>query len=407
MTGSNPVTPTFKKFIFSTLRNSETKIETNSMEETGKVKLFDAGGDMAQRWFAYAVLPDAFGKPKRYKVYAPARAGQTEQQRRAALSQIAQELSDKIAEGYNPFIEQKQKNIIGLMQEVAQVKTRILAKKWHNSYLVVIELLEQFMRKRGITEPTRADIYDFRIDLIENGGIRDKKISNKTINNYIAIVSTMYEELVQNSKIKTNICKGIKPLPIEVKGHTPYKDSHIKQFLEFAKEHEPMLYVFVNFLYYTLNRPNAIRHLRVGDIELANRRIKFVSEHAKSKKIGYVVISDHFAELLEGLGLHNYPAHFYVFGKEREPDTEPMGINYFYKTNRNVLRLLKIMRYGYTLYSWKHTGAIHLYNAIRDIKRVSDQCLHSDVSVTMRYLRGLGVIFGDDEIMRKQPKLGG
>jgi integrase len=377
------------------------------MEETGKVKIFDAAGDMTQRWFAFVVLPDAFGKPKRYKAYAPARAGQTEQQRRAALLQIAQELESKVANGFNPFLEKKQQNIIALMREVAHVKTRIIAKKWHNSYLVVIDLFEVFMRKRGIVEPVRADIYDFRTNLIEHGGVRNRKLSNKTINNYTSIINTLYEELVQAGKVKENICKSIKPLPTEVKGHTPYKNEHITQFLAFAKENEPMLYVFVNFLYYTLNRPNAIRHLRIGDIELQNRRIRFTSQHAKNKKVGYVVISDHFADFLKGLSLSNYPAHFYVFGREGEPGMDKMGVTYFYKANVRVLKMLKLMRYGYTLYSWKHTGAIHLYNAIRDIKRVSEQCLHADVSVTMRYLRGLGVIFGNDEIMRKQPKLGG
>lgn len=377
------------------------------MESTGVVKAYDAEGDMTQRWFAFVMLPDAFGKHKRYKVYAPFRAGQTEAQRRAALEKIIQELQAKVDSGYNPFLEKRELDVIALMQDVARLKSRTLSKNWQKSYLVVIKLFADFCAKRKITQPTRSDVFDFRNRLLEKGSVKLKHLSNKSVNAYIGILSTLYEELVQVEKLAANPAKGIKPLPTELKGHNPYKDEHITAFLAYTKEHEPSLYVFVSFLYYTLNRPNALRNLRVGDVNLNNRTIRFESKFSKSRKVGFVLISDHFAELLAGMKLDSYPTNYYIFGETGQPDTRPRGVGYFYKANKRVLALLKIGNLGYTLYSWKHTGAIHLYNAIKDIKRVSDQCLHADVSITMRYLRGLGVIFGDDELIKKQPKLGG
>ena len=46
---------------------------------------------------------------------------------------------------------------------------------------------------------------------------------------------------------------------------------------------------------------------------------------------------------------------------------------------------------GQTLYSWKHTGAIKLYQATKDMKKVQRQCRHWSITETDNYLRDLGL----------------
>lgn len=43
-----------------------------------------------------------------------------------------------------------------------------------------------------------------------------------------------------------------------------------------------------------------------------------------------------------------------------------------------------------TFYSWKHTGVVDLYNHTKDAYIVMRQCRHSDIKMTMIYLRSLG-----------------
>ena len=47
------------------------------------------------------------------------------------------------------------------------------------------------------------------------------------------------------------------------------------------------------------------------------------------------------------------------------------------------------------LYSWKATGAADLYNATKDPYLVMSQCRHSDIKITMLYLRSLGLQTND------------
>ena len=52
----------------------------------------------------------------------------------------------------------------------------------------------------------------------------------------------------------------------------------------------------------------------------------------------------------------------------------------------------------YTLYSWKHTGAAHLYEATKDLLLIQRLCGHESVTTTMHYLRGIGVVLGTDTV---------
>lgn len=53
---------------------------------------------------------------------------------------------------------------------------------------------------------------------------------------------------------------------------------------------------------------------------------------------------------------------------------------------------------AYTLYSWKHTGCVAMYEKTKDIYLISRLCGHRSIEVTMNYLRSLGLRVNKDSV---------
>lgn len=58
--------------------------------------------------------------------------------------------------------------------------------------------------------------------------------------------------------------------------------------------------------------------------------------------------------------------------------------------HRKFLRMLKISKEK-TIYSWKHTGVVDMYNEIKDPYALMRQLRHYDLQTTMIYLKSLGL----------------
>lgn len=58
----------------------------------------------------------------------------------------------------------------------------------------------------------------------------------------------------------------------------------------------------------------------------------------------------------------------------------------------DIVKILKDLSIeGHSMYGYKHTGAIQLYEQTLDIMAVSHHCRHSSTQQTEEYLRGYGV----------------
>ncbi|MEL6141588.1 MAG: tyrosine-type recombinase/integrase, partial [Bacteroidota bacterium] len=100
-------------------------------------------------------------------------------------------------------------------------------------------------------------------------------------------------------------------------------------------------------------------------------------------------------------GIRQVPAHIslqwlaqidlgpdeFLFPGTRQPT---LGKNTMYERNKKFLRR---MNYGseYSLYSWRHTGAVAVAKAGASLKELQIQMRHHSISQTDEYLRQLGV----------------
>jgi integrase len=245
--------------------------------------------------------------------------------------------------------------------------------------------------------------------------LRDvKKLSNKTINGLISNLGIAFKYLEKQSETEVwrkFPLRNLSALPVVATMNAAYTDAQIQLIqsqIETCTQTAPphrregykQLQLFIRFIYYTLARPKEIQHLKVGDIDVASRRMFIKGENSKNKNDDYVELAPPLIDAITKSGIMNYPATDYVFGKKGTPGSELVNDNFFWAKHKNVLELTGLyeLNENFSLYSYKHSGAISLYLATKDIKLCQRQMRHQSVEQTNHYLRDLGILRSYDQL---------
>lgn len=152
-------------------------------------------------------------------------------------------------------------------------------------------------------------------------------------------------------------------------------------------EKDAELGLFVRFLYYCFIRPKELRWLRVGDVLLEEGEIRVPGAVSKNSKTQFVVIPAPFLPALDFL--YELSPGDFLFPSSRDA-SKPISKNNMYERHKAILDELNFGA-GYTLYSWKHTGAVAAAKAGISIKELQLQLRHHSLDETDKYLRQMGV----------------
>jgi integrase len=168
-----------------------------------------------------------------------------------------------------------------------------------------------------------------------------------------------------------------------------YFQSHqATRLMKYMAKREPELALFCQFIYFTFIRPGELRLLKVGDILFDEKEIRVPGRVSKNRKTEHVVIPDAFAPCLEYL--YDRGPGEYLFPSTTRPG-EPYSKAVMYRRHEKVLSALNFGK-GFSLYSWKHTGAVALVKQGNvNVKELQLQLRHSSLEQTDRYLRQMGV----------------
>lgn len=176
--------------------------------------------------------------------------------------------------------------------------------------------------------------------------------------------------------------KNIKTTKSFEKLHRPI--SNIKILLEEIKNFDSKLYLCVLFTYGCLLRPHReIRELSWGDFSEDLNYIRLSGKRNKSKRNRIVPVPDYIRDILKkGEPNHN------IFSDR----VEPYNISYFKGRWRQFKKSSKLLEDNQTLYSFRHTGAIDIYKRTGSIEKLKTAMGHSNIMVSLTYLRGLDVV---------------
>lgn len=346
--------------------------------------------DLNKRWvIEYWPWHEAKDKVDRKQHFISSVKYTSAKERKAYADAFIRDIDDKLRKGY--FVPDKSK-IVSLESAIKgylEYKLKII--KSHKDYVplfkvMVLEWFEEQKPGKTVDKITKADIYDF-LDTLQ----RERNWTNVTRNVKRSKLYNFFQYLVDREIIHNNPVAKVRNEK-EEKGvrYYPFLDHEISMLREYIQEHEPIIKLFTDFVYYAFLRPKEVRQLKISDIDMIKKRIRVSRKVAKNTKTEYIQIPKTLQELIKKSGIMEYKKHYLIFGNQGTPGLTMYGHNYFTRKTRLILDKFGFSS-DYSLYSFKHSGCCKLYEITKDIKLVSAQCRHHSIEVTDIYLRSLGM----------------
>ena len=167
--------------------------------------------------------------------------------------------------------------------------------------------------------------------------------------------------------------------------HKPIRD--VAAVLEDIKAFNPNLHLCCLLTYGCLLRPHQeIRQLTWGDFDEEMTRISLSGSRNKSGRNRIVPIPQYVAMHLPPWGCTPPPSQN-IFSRAEKP----FNADYFKSLWTRYKAQSRLISPDQTLYSFRHTGAISVYEKTGNLRTVQTVMGHASMAVTLGYLRGLEV----------------
>jgi integrase len=384
------------------------KLALKPMSQTYPYKpavLRDSNGDISKIWYVeFYVFSEQDQKLKRKRIVV---AQPTVEARHKFAKEQIIATNKLLAKGaiINPIKQTKAENHINDSTNIQEAfklylkhKSNILKPNSLASIQVDINRFNVYLAQLNLVNTHIAKIDQNLVYKFLDYMTADLGTSNRSRNNTLAGLSTIWNFFVKRKLITDNPFKQIDKLPQVATKHTAFSDRQVADFkAECLKTNQTQLWLFLNFIYYTFGRPREeVRGLQVGDIK--QKTIVFKAQNSKEGKTEHVMIPPPLEQLIQDHKLRTYPEHYFIFTLKGIPDIKPCGELYMYNRHVKILKKLKIYGQNLDTYSWKHTGVIALWRQTQNLELIRQQCRHTSISSTIKYLRDLGQFVDYDQI---------
>jgi integrase len=390
-------------------------------------KIYNANGDLGKRWYVYFSFRNPkSGKLQRMKnIYGKASTYTTKEDRLSVLTAYRKSLLALLKEGFNPFednttlfksrnepvvdvsvakelpVKVKEEVIIEepkmLLREgfdfALNLKAKLLNDTTRISYANRVKYFLKWLKEyhpeiKVIEELNKRIAAEFLNRMLENSSPRNR-------NNYRVDLSSIIQVFVDNDIIPENFIRKIpvlKAIPVRNKTYSLEEQKKIYKYLD---KKDPILLLYIKFISYNFLRPIEVCRLKVGDINLKTKTLKFKAKNSplKTKIIPQLLIDD-----LPDLSKMDENASLFSpneIGGEWET-TVGNKRDYFTKRFKKVVKDHFNLGTDYGLYSFRHTYITKLYRKLVEhgspFEAKSRLMLitgHSSMTALEKYLRDI------------------
>jgi integrase len=379
-----------------------------------KAKVYrGSNGTIKDAWHVYYFfLNPETSKMVRFKVYEDINRQKTLEERESYAAELVININKALSDGFNPFDYER-----SVVKKI-EAKEKINYSKHNPKSPLLTEAFREFLevkRDKNLSPQTiqayETFISGFENWLIDNqiADIRINKLdisliksmlaqmqrsygwSGTTYNNYLNFWVTLlnwFSKKPRNWINRDDFNIG-EDGELEKKESRPMKHQYFGDTI-FNKVKEamapfPKMLFYSKFIYYSCMRPEEIRQLKIENVDISGRYIKIVGK-TKSRT---VPICDELAEMLKSLSLEDYPAYYYVIGKNGEVSSATHSENYFSRVFREEIKEKLGLSKDFTLYGMKHTRVVSLLNAGYSDAEIMNLTGHRDTASYDKYKRDL------------------
>jgi integrase len=236
---------------------------------------------------------------------------------------------------------------------------------------------------------------------------RESINSNTSINDYRRQLKTFFNDLIKFKYVTVNPFSLTQKLPQRTATNMWFSRELQSNLKKLMKENgDEQLWVCCLIQYYCFVRPgDEMRYLKISNIVVDGGDWKFrlSGSSLKTNKYRYVPIPEDLQAALKNY-IAGYNDDDYLFGRKNTPGKVMIGRSYLYTRHRRYMQALDLPE-GYSLYSWKNTGAVMMYKEGVKMKYISLLMGHSSIEITDEYFKSLGIDDVMDEVKINYPKI--
>lgn len=355
------------------------------MENFKPAKVFDADGDLSQRWFVFYYFknPDT-GKYERFREMISA-SFKTRSDRYAKGKELKDAMNKRLREGFNPFSgsDPRQTNILDTIKYLEETQLT-LRKRTRDTYSCLLRRFNEFLvdKKVGLSKLTVEEFSYIHAQRFMDYYRAKRKPKSRTYNYAVIHMRTFFNLLVEREWIQVNPFKKIKTLEVEETEIVAFTENDLKKLRENLPGYNFDLFIIAGLIYYCFLRPAEIMRLQVYHFHIDEGYISVPANVSKNKRQNTIDIPENFIEDLKQLDLDHPPTH-YVFARHLKrgvKEAAPTRIAGYWREFANEFGIDK------NIYALKHTGngrAAQNGISVRDLQLHNR---HSNLDMTQRYL---------------------
>lgn len=377
------------------------------LKKYSEVKIYDAKGDIAKRWYVYfSYRNPATGKMVRQdNIYIGLNNFKNVKDRRSAAKILKRSVESLLRNGYDPYAESEpvheipKLNIPQAVEFVLEIKKKEYGSGY-TDYKSRLKQFEKWLLENGFENRLIDKVNKTAVIKYLNFVLQKNSPSNR--NNTRSALSVFFDVLLQNELVQENFISKINVLKAKPERNKSYTSTQEKKIFEMLEANDPLLSLYIKFVSYNFLRPIEVNRLKVKDIDIVDKKMYV---RAKNKDVKIKIIPDILIEQLPDLTkLHPELILFGMSTIGEKWETELENRRGFYsKRFRKVIKEKLKLGVEYGLYSFRHTFISNLYNAllIDSTPHVAKGKLmlitgHTTINALDKYLRDIDAVLPED-----------
>lgn len=347
------------------------------------------------RWYVDFYILDPVSGIMRRKKYMLSRYKTARARKEMAREKIMW-IVEEVKQGWNPWVKARTTReftpwatVLSRYKEylLAADRKELLKHKTVYDYQSRIKIFEQFLDESDthlqyVYQFDRALCVEF-LDYL----YYDKDVSATTRNGYRTWLSTFSTWLIDKQYINRddNPVTDIRMMREEDKKREPLSKEALATLREYLQENNRRFLLACYIEYYMNIRPEEMRFLKIGYIDIQNCIVTLPGKFAKNRRRQEVTVPKKVLRLMIDLGIFSSPSQYFIFGPDMAPSTEQIAVNRF---RQEWAKMRKVLGWPdtYQFYSLKDSGIsdnIDRYGLLA----ARDQARHSDAATTNRYAK--------------------
>lgn len=332
---------------------------------------------------------------------------QSPSEKRAYARTMIKRLTQQLAEGWNPFLEQSDGRLYAF-DEVMDKFESWVTKMFNDgnyredtyiSYKSFIKNVDQYNQQR--ISPIK---YLYQMDKRWCNDALDyfyieRNNSAQTRNNYLGFIKAFANFAISKGWLETNPAETIQKINRKLikKERTVIPKEVIKRISDYLTDKDKHFLFACYLLYYCYIRPKELTRIKISDFDLKNATIIVSDEESKNRRSETITLPKKILHFAIELEIFSKPSLWYVFSKGFKPGTTQITPKQF----RDAWGKLKrpcALKPQYKFYSLKDTGITEMLDNKMPNLYVRDQARHSNLAITDIYTRKAGTKGNQDII---------